>query len=181
MKNTLLIVSLIACLILSCTAKKANMATAKRYEVSYDTGHTNAKVFKGLLHRADIENDTSFAWFKQNIQLGKANAAAVDAFKKNGSKFKMVVFFGTWCEDSQNLVPVLYRLVDKSGYPEDNITLIGTDRAKTTLNNLHKKFNLTNVPTFIVMQDGKEVARVVEYGKYGEIDKELGEIAAGIK
>jgi len=181
MKNILLSVSFTACLLLSCTAKKAIMAPVKPYEVSYDTGHTNAKVLKGLLRRADIENDTSFAWFKQNMQLGKANTAAVDAFKRNGSKFQVVVFFGTWCEDSQNLVPVFYRLVDKSGYPENNISLIGADRAKTTLDNLHKSFNITNVPTFIVMKDGKEYARVVEYGKYGEIDKELGEIADSIK
>lgn len=181
MKNILLTISVFAFLLISCTAKKSAMTRASHYEVSYDTGHTNAKVLKGLLHRADIESDTSFKWFKQNMQLGQANAAAVDAFKKNGSKFKVVVFFGTWCEDSQNLVPVFYRLVDKSGYPQGNITLIGVDRAKTTLNNLHKTYNITNVPTFIVMKDGKEIARVVEYGKYGEIDKELGEIAGSIK
>ena len=28
------------------------------------------------------------------------------------------------------------------------------------------------------MKDGKEIGRVVEYGKYGAIDKELGEIVA---
>jgi len=181
MKNILLFIGITACFLLSCTAKKAAITRAGHYQVSYDTGHTNAKVLKGLLHRADIENDTSFAWFKQNLQMGRANAAAVDAFKKNGSKFKVVVLFGTWCEDSQNLLPVFYRLVDKSGYPEANITLIGVDRAKTTLNNLHTTYKLVSVPTFIVMQDDKEIARVVEYGKYGEIDKELGEIAGSIK
>ena len=129
----------------------------------------------------DIENDTSFKWFKANMQLGTASATAIEAFKKNGSKFKMVVFFGTWCEDSQNLVPIFYRLVDKSGYSDSSITLIAVDRKKTTLDNLHTAFHITNVPTFIVMKDGKEVSRIVEYGKYGEIDKELGEIVAGIQ
>jgi hypothetical protein len=32
------------------------------------------------------------------------------------------------------------------------------------------------VPTFIVLKNGQEVGRVVEYGKYGMFDKELGEI-----
>jgi len=180
MKNVFFI-TCISCLVFSCSVKKAAVAGApvpvKAYEVSYD----NAKVLKGLLHRADIEADTSFKWFKQNMQYGTADMAAIDAFKKNGSKFNVVVFFGTWCEDSQNLVPVFYRLVDKSGYPDANITLIGVDRAKTTLYNLHKSFNITNVPTFIVMKDGKEIGRVVEYGKYGQVDKELGEIVAGIQ
>jgi hypothetical protein len=34
------------------------------------------------------------------------------------------------------------------------------------------------VPTFIVIKDGKEVGRVVEYGKEGQLDKELGHIVA---
>jgi hypothetical protein len=59
--------------------------------------------------------------------------------------------------------------------------LIGVDRPKTTLYDLHKAFNVTKAPTFIVMKDGKEVGRVEEYGKLGQIDKELGEIVASIK
>ncbi len=151
---------------------------------NYETGtdaKTGFKVLKGLLTRADIENDTSFKWFKENMKLGQADAAAVSAFQKNGSKFQMVVFGGTWCDDTQNLLPVFYRLVDKSGYPDSSITLIGVDRPKTTLYNLHKAFHITDVPTFIVMKDGEEVGRVVEYGKYGQIDKELGEIVNTIQ
>ncbi len=150
------------------------------YEISTDA-KTGFKVLKGLLIRADIETDTSFKWFKENMKLGEADAGAVAAFQKNGSKFQMVVFGGTWCDDTQNLLPVFYRLIDKSGYPDTSITLIGVDRAKTTLCNLHNAFHITDVPTFIVMKDGKEVGRVVEYGKYGQIDKELGEIVSTIQ
>jgi hypothetical protein len=31
------------------------------------------------------------------------------------------------------------------------------------------------------MKDGKGVGRVVEYGKYGQVDKELGEIESTIQ
>jgi hypothetical protein len=40
--------------------------------------------------------------------------------------------------------------------------------------------NIIDVPTIIVMKDGKEAGRVVEYGKYGLFDKELGEIIASV-
>ena len=154
-------------------------AQSKTYEISTDK-ENGSKVLKGLLTRADIDKDTSYKWFQQNYKLGQADEQAVQAFQKNGSKVQVVVFFGTWCDDSQNLLPVFYRLADKSAFPETNITLIGVDRPKTTLDNLHTAFNITNVPTFIVMKDGKEIGRVVEYGKYGKIDKELGEIVAAI-
>ncbi|MBK7291849.1 MAG: thioredoxin family protein [Chitinophagaceae bacterium] len=50
------------------------------------------------------------------------------------------------------------------------------DRAKKTLSHLTEALNITNVPTIIVMKNGKEIGRVVEYGKYGLFDMELGEI-----
>ena len=161
----------------SCTVNKVFVQPVHTYETIMD-GTT--KIERGLLKRSDIESDTSFKWFQQNYNLGTADASAIDAFQKNRDSFKIVVFFGTWCEDSQNLVPAFYRLVDKSGYNNDNITLVGVDRSKTTLDDLNQAFHITRVPTFIVMKDGKEAGRVVEYGKSGRMDKELGEIVEGL-
>jgi aminoglycoside N3'-acetyltransferase len=60
------------------------------------------------------------------------------------------------------------------------VTLIGVDHDKKTLSHLAEAMNVIDVPTIIVMKDGKEMGRVVEYGKYGLFDKELGEIMASI-
>lgn len=163
----------------SCSVQnKAALSTAaetRTYEVSRDN---ESKILKGYINRPLVENDTSFKWFKENMRFGTADVSAVQSFQANGSKIHFVVFGGTWCHDTQNLLPVFYRLTDKGNVTEEQITLIGVDRAKTALNGLHKAFRITNVPTFIVMKDGKEIGRVVEYGKYGAIDKELGEIVA---
>lgn len=141
----------------------------------------NEITLKGLLSRKVLESDTTFKWFKDNYALGMADASAVQAFQQNKHKFHVIIFGGTWCEDTHNLLPVFYRLADKSGLPDSSITLIGVDRDKQTLDNLSAAFSIVNVPTFIIMHDGKEVGRVVEYGQYGQIDKELGEIVSGIK
>jgi thiol-disulfide isomerase/thioredoxin len=92
----------------------------------------------------------------------------------------MLIFGGTWCPDTQNLLPQFYQLADAAGYADSSITLIGVDNAKTTFDNLNKTFHLIDVPTFIVMKDGKEVGRVVEYGESGEAMKELGKIVSGL-
>lgn len=153
-------------------------AQTHSYEIVPDS---KAKILKGFLQRSDIEQDTSFKWFKTNYSLGSADANAVAAFKNHASEFRVIIFAGTWCEDSENLLPQFYRLADKSGFSAENILLIGVDRAKTAPNNLENFFNVTMSPTFIIMKDGKEVGRVEEYGKYGQVDKELGEIVAGMK
>ena len=140
-----------------------------------------AKILKGSINRSLIENDSSFAWFKENMKLGQADEAAVAAFKQKGNQFKLIIFGGTWCEDTQNILPKIYRVADQSGYPEKNILLIGVDRKKQTIHDLHLIYKISNVPTIIVLKDGKEIGRVVEYGKSGSPEKDLAEIVQSIK
>ena len=161
------------CSIVLFTACSHTKKSQTNYQVLEYQGK---KMLKGVINRSLIENDTAFAWFKESMQYGKPDDAAVAAFQQHKADFTMVVFGGTWCEDTQNLLPKFYKLIDKSDFPESSIILVAVDRAKTTLNNLHVTYNITNVPTFIVLKAGKEVGRVVEYGKEGDMVKELGAI-----
>lgn len=166
----------IAVVISVITACSATKSTQPKYTT---TMNGEEKILTGYINSTVLNSDTSFKWFKEN-RISHPDAAAVEAFKNKQQLFEIIVFGGTWCHDTQNLLPVFYSLVEKSGYPESKITLVGVDRSKKTINNLHTKYDIKNVPTFIVMKDGKEVGRVVEYGKYGAIDKELGEIVAAL-
>lgn len=170
--------ALLLVVLYACSGNRYNTAPKPKYTTSYDD---HGKILRGYINRSIIENDTAFTWFKENMKWGRADDAAVQTFSRNKDKFTMLVFGGTWCGDTKNLWPVFYRLVDKSGYPDNKITLVAVDRQKTTIDDLHKKWNIVNVPTFIVLQNGKEAGRVVEYGKYSQIDKELGEIVAALK
>jgi hypothetical protein len=83
---------------------------------------------------------------------------------------------GTWCEDSHNIIPKFYSLTDAAGFPQDRITLIGVDRNKKTLGHLSEALNVDKVPTIMVMKNGKELGRIIEYGTSGMFDKDLAEI-----
>lgn len=167
----------IVVLTLSACSSAKHAAGKTNYEIIKDP---EAKILKGTLNRALIENDTAFAWFKDNMRYGSVDEYALTAFTQKVGEFSIVVFGGTWCHDTQNLLPKFYRLLDKSGFPEKKVVLIGVDREKKALNDLHTKWNITNVPTFIIVKKGKEVGRVVEYGKTGNIERELGEIVMGL-
>jgi thiol-disulfide isomerase/thioredoxin len=96
--------------------------------------------------------------------------------KKNKDSIQLLVFMGTWCEDSHSVIPKFYTLLDSAGFSKDRVTLIGVDRNKTTLSHLTEALDIKNVPTIIVMKNGKEQGRVIEYGKYGLFDIDLGQI-----
>lgn len=170
-------------LLSSCNTVYLKPLLKDNYTVTRDEGHEgNAKILRGSITRSVLETDTAFKWFADNYKYGTPDAAAVEAFSKNKDKFSIVVFGGTWCHDTQNLLPSFYKLIDKSGFPADKIYLIGVDRKKTTIKSLQTKFNIINVPTFIIRDNsGKEVGRVVEYGTTGAIDKELGQIVSKIQ
>lgn len=140
-------------------------------EITYDG---SGKIIKGFMNRTDL--DTAFTWFKQNQQGYTPEANALKALSAQKDSINIVVFGGTWCGDTRYLLPRFYSFADVAGFSQDRITLIGVDRSKKTIQHLTDVFNVTRVPTFIVMKNGKEVGRVVEYGKTGMFDKELGEI-----
>lgn len=136
----------------------------------------NEKSLKGILSREAITGDTSFKWYADAQKIYNPYAAAVESLQKNKDSVQLLVFMGTWCEDSHFVIPRLYKLTDAAGFTDSHISLIGVDRNKKTLSHLCEALNIINVPTIIVMKNGKELGRVVEYGKYGMFDKELGEI-----
>ena len=141
----------------------------------------NEKSLKGIISREVLLDDTSFHWYAENLKGYTPNALAVEGLQKNKDSIQLLVFMGTWCDDSHFIIPKFYILTDAAGFPQDRITLIGVDRSKRTFSNLADALNIKNVPTIMVMKNGKEVGRVVEFGKYGLFDKELGEIIGSIK
>ncbi len=173
MMNRFLFIASLLMVLFSCSSAKK--MGAPDFVVVQDT---ETKVLKGILSRSLIENDTSFAWFKENMQYGRVDETAAAIFRQKSGQFSILVFGGTWCHDTENLLPKFYRLVDRSGIPANLVTLIGVDRQKKTLHNLQIKWNVTHTPTFIIVKNGKEFGRVVEYGTTGDIEKELGEIVA---
>jgi thiol-disulfide isomerase/thioredoxin len=139
------------------------------------------KVLKGFVSRQLLTSDPSFAWFAENQKSYTPNAAALEVLKNNKEALRFLVFGGTWCGDTKFVLPKFYSLTDAAGVGQDRITLLGVDRSKKTIQNLSEAFNVTNVPTIIVLKDGKEIGRVVEYGTSGMFDKDLGEIISRIK
>jgi thiol-disulfide isomerase/thioredoxin len=136
----------------------------------------NEKSLKGIISREVLMNDTSFHWYAENLKGYSPNAAALEGLKKNKDSIQLIAFMGTWCEDSHFIIPKFYSLLDAAGFTQERVTLIGVDRQKKTLSHLAEALNVDKAPTIIVMKNGKEIGRVIEFGKYGLFDMELGEI-----
>ena len=152
------------------------LASAQQYEISQDTKHPEVKVLRGIINKYLVQNDTSFRWYTTNQKFYGPDSSTLNAMERTKGKLQFVLFGGTWCEDTQFILPQFFKLQEMSGVPDSVITFFGVNRAKKSLSNITDAFGITNVPTIIIMKDGKEKGRVVEYGKTGKWDKELAEI-----
>ncbi|MBC7889911.1 MAG: thioredoxin family protein [Ferruginibacter sp.] len=147
------------------------------YEISKDPGNQGVKILRGTINKYLLQNDTTFKWYASNQQLYQPDTATVTAFAKvKGAKLQLIIFGGTWCEDTQFILPRFFKLQELSGVPDEHITLFGVNRKKVALSHIAEALGIINVPTIIVLKGGKELGRVVEYGKTGKWDKELAAI-----
>lgn len=147
------------------------------YEVIWEEGNPRLKILKGTIDKNLIQNDTTFKWYAPNYQSYQVDSIIIKSFLKvNVANIQFIIFAGTWCGDTQYILPKFFKLQEMSGIPDERITLFGVDRKKIAPSHIAEALGISSVPTIIVLKGGKELGRVVEYGKTGNWDAELAEI-----
>ncbi len=114
-------------------------------------------------HQREILNDSNTCpWYAGGYNQYTPNADAVAVLQKSiTADNELLVFGGTWCGDTQYLLPKFYKVMDAIT-PVPKTTLVFVDRDKKSGEGIEKQYNIERVPTFIVLKNGVEVGRVVE-------------------
>jgi hypothetical protein len=134
------------------------------------------KILKGIISEKILRDEPSFTWMKGDLSSYQPDIALVNLLKARKGSIHFLLFAGTWCEDSQTILPRFFKCLHVAGIEENKLSLLGTDRKKKTLGLLSEAFKIDRVPTIIILINGKETGRIIEYGKYGNIEKDLLEI-----
>lgn len=116
----------------------------------------------GKISKSNLQKAPFDSWFTTGFNSYKPDMATISELKKYAKDTEITIFMGTWCEDSQHQVPGFYKILGEAGFSEKNITLIAMDRNKKTPEKFEDGKNITNVPTFIISRNGKEIHRIVE-------------------
>lgn len=148
-------------------------ASQTPYTSTPDEKHPEVTVLNGIVSKYALSNNPTFNWYNTGYSTYEPSLEIVNAMEAAKGKVQFVVFGGTWCEDTQFILPRFFKLQERSGFPDNSISFFSVNRAKQTIGNITAAFKIINVPTIIVMKDGLEVGRVVEYGKTGKWDSEL--------
>lgn len=116
-------------------------------------------------------------WYVKEHDEYVLDQKAVSELKKERiGSYDIIVFMGTWCEDSHRDFPRLMKILEAVNYPENKLSIIAVNRKKESPTGDESLYNLQKVPTIILKRYGKEVGRIVEMPTSGYIERDLAEI-----
>jgi hypothetical protein len=100
--------------------------------------------------------------FRTRTDLVRVPEETVGYLRKLSRPVTILVFMGTWCEDAQRHVPVLFRALREASNPALTLRVIALDRNKRDRDGLVDRYQIAFSPTFVLEYQGLELGRVIE-------------------
>jgi hypothetical protein len=120
-------------------------------------------VLNGKITRNDLME--KFPWFEYNYKRYHPKDSVINLIKEFPYELKVLVFMGTWCDDSKDQVPKLFKIADALQFYGSQIELIAVDRNKHCDSIDISSYKVGLVPMFIFYKNGKEIGRIIESPK----------------
>jgi hypothetical protein len=132
-------------------------------------------VIIGTFNRQTLQTQPGYEWYSRNYTSYKPDPNVIKELTKYTSQLNVKVFCGTWCDDSQNLLPKFLKVADACGMIKEQVILIGVDRDKSSGNDDAFNNNVTGIPLFIIYYQEQEIGRIMETVK-SSIEKDMLDI-----
>jgi thiol-disulfide isomerase/thioredoxin len=126
-----------------------------------DTTGEQAVIYQGACSFDDLKKIDAFNALNEEDHAIE-NKVLLSQIASKIKTFDIIIFLGTWCEDSHVLVPPFYRLLMATEFPLSQLQMVALDRSKKGRAQEEELYNVTQIPTFIFLKDNKEYGRIVE-------------------
>lgn len=107
------------------------------------------------------------------------DGALVERLRKIDQPVTLEVVLATWCGDSRQHVPRLLKSIATAANPNIAVELIGIDAEFVQPMDVIAGRNITNVPTVIVKDGGRELGRMIETPANATVEDDVCDIIAG--
>ena len=154
MKNIILILLLFA---IGCTTK-----------LNQETVNINdEQILVGEINWDGLTNPPYGDWFTPTYLSYQVDSTTLTVLDSRLEDIEILMFMGTWCEDSRVETPQFYKILDHAGFDLSAMTVVALERleSRKLVSPQHEEadYDITHVPTFIFFKDGKELGRITEY------------------
>ncbi len=121
----------------------------------------------GKIDKSGLEGKNYTSWFTKNYDDYQPKHTVINEIASELKTYSIKLFMGTWCGDSKQEVPKLYKVLEACNFPMEQLTVIAVSRQP----NMYKQspqheeagLNIHRVPTIIFYKYNKEINRIVEH------------------
>lgn len=121
----------------------------------------------GKINKEVLSENSYSEWFLTNYEAYQPNKEKVSEIQKLLPEYTITAFFGTWCGDSKEGLPIFYKILEEADFPLERLTVVAVasdaDDYKQSPGGEEEGFNIHRVPTFVFYKNGKEINRIVEH------------------
>lgn len=134
----------------------------------------DGKMLLGAQTMDQFQKEPYKDWFvKEHDEYQLDQKSIADLKKEKLVTYNLVVFVGTWCEDSHREFPRLMKILEAVNYNPEKMQVIAVNRKKESPDGEEGLFNIQKVPTIIVKKYGKEIGRIIEMPETGYLERDL--------
>ncbi|GAB3517171.1 hypothetical protein GCM10027442_36060 [Emticicia fontis] len=105
-------------------------------------------------------------WHDKYYNEYQVDTITTQAFKPDLKDMEILIFGATWCGDTQQNLPRFLKILEKAELPNAKLRMVMVDNAqeryKQSPTHEEANWNIFRVPTFIILQKGKEIGRIIE-------------------
>lgn len=132
----------------------------------------------GVANKDSFSDEAFKGWFNSRYEEYTTDKETIGKLTEAIKGYTIKGFMGTWCGDSKRETPRFYKILEETGFDENDFELVTVNRSKRTPDNLQQGFNIIRVPTYIFYKDGREIGRYVEYPRE-TLEKDILKIVSG--
>lgn len=122
----------------------------------------NEPMLVGEINQEALLHSAYYSWFNEESEYYNVDTLTLAEVKNHLENIEIEIIMGTWCSDSRREVPHFLKILNYLKYDNANLRITAVDRTKKALNDRINKYNIELVPTFIIINYGNEIGRIVE-------------------
>ena len=120
------------------------------------------QILDGSVQKDVLYDALNFPWYNYEYKTYKVDSLSLQGMQSEFDSLQFLVFGGTWCSDTQRELPRFIKICDYMGLGSNRMQLLMLDEQKQSVYFNVKVWQITAVPTIIVMRNGREIGRIVE-------------------
>ena len=167
-------VALLPLLLIACSSQMTKKIDMNSTPIRGFDEKKQQEMLLGTISRDDL-HEQPYQWMDSMYNAYVPDAQLLPAIAMLAVDVKIEIILGTWCGDSREHIPRLYKILDAIKYPTETISLYCVDRTKMFPPGRPQEKMLSPFHVLFYRKDGTEIGNIIEKPD-GTLEQDLVQI-----